>query len=244
MLRSVYTRTRDALLSLTYPQECRLCARSILSYDDGVACSECWEDPAITSLLFDKRVCIKCGSLFNQPSIERCGRCEEFAFDSARAPGVYGGALKESILFLKSQPHLCRRASGLMLRAYQENFAESGIESLIPVPLHRDRRRERGFNQSELIARLIARRFRLLLDSHSLIRIKSTERHRAGLDAMDRRRSVERAFKVVRPRMIEGTAVLLIDDVLTTGSTSDATARALKEAGAARVSVLTLARVV
>jgi ComF family protein len=115
---------------------------------------------------------------------------------------------------------------------------------VIPVPLHREREKQRGFNQAAIVAEALARKFNLHLDKHSLVRIKPTERHRAGMDATDRAKSVERAFKVVRPGLVEGASVLLVDDVMTTGSTIGAATSALIEAGAKRVNVLTIARVV
>ena len=112
-----------------------------------------------------------------------------------------------------------------------------------PVPLHRTRERQRGFNQAAIIAKIICREFDLPLDDRALARVNATERHRAGLDAIDRAQSVERAFKVTTPSMIEGQSVMLIDDVYTTGSTVAAASQALIEAGAQRVNVLTIARV-
>jgi len=113
----------------------------------------------------------------------------------------------------------------------------------MPVQLHRLREQQRGFNQAAIIARLVSRGFGLRFDDRSLKRIKPTERHRAGMDANDRAQSVERAFEVARPRLIDGASVLLVDDVYTTGSTICAASQALIDAGAQRVSVLTIARV-
>ena len=114
----------------------------------------------------------------------------------------------------------------------------------MPVPLHAARKQERGFNQAELIAKTIAAGFHIHLDTGALIRAKNTERHRAGLDEVDRAKSVEQAFKVIRPELLKNLSVLLIDDVFTTGQTVNAAARALLAAGAAQVKVLTIARVV
>ena len=113
----------------------------------------------------------------------------------------------------------------------------------MPVPLHRAREKQRGFNQAAIVAALISRNFNLRLDKHSLVRAKPTERHRAGMDATDRAKSVERAFKVTTPRLVDGASVLLVDDVMTTGSTISAATLNLLESGAARVAVLTIARV-
>jgi predicted amidophosphoribosyltransferase len=81
-------------------------------------------------------------------------------------------------------------------------------------------------------------------DNAALARITHTERHRAGIDAVDRARSVERAFKVTQPKKVCGASVLLVDDLFTTGSTISAATVALLEAGAASVRVLTIARAV
>jgi ComF family protein len=111
------------------------------------------------------------------------------------------------------------------------------------VPLHQQRERERGFNQAELIARLVAREGRMPIATGALIRTKPTERHRAGLDARDRARSVAAAFRVVAPQSVSHRSVLLVDDVFTTGGTLSSAARTLLAAGASSINLLTIARV-
>jgi ComF family protein len=113
---------------------------------------------------------------------------------------------------------------------------------IIPIPLHPERERERGFNQALLLARELARLSGLALDEHSVLRRLHTERHRAGMDAKARRKSVAEAFAVRHPKLVAGQRVLLVDDVFTTGATASACAAALREAGAAEVFVLTIAR--
>jgi ComF family protein len=243
---------RDGLLALAYPQECRVCGGAVESWDDGVACYKCWEDPALTRVLTGI-VCARCGTPLTpttttdgskHPIAERrCGICSSAAFAAARACGVYSGAFEASILFLKTAPHISPRLRTIIHRTFSDHERALRGDIVIPVPLHRLRERQRGFNQAALIARLISRGFSLRLDDRSLKRIKPTERHRAGMDASDRAKSVERAFEVVRPSLINGAAVLLVDDLYTTGSTIGAASRALIEAGAQRVNVLTIARV-
>lgn len=113
----------------------------------------------------------------------------------------------------------------------------------MPVPLHVRRKLERGFNQAELIARVIASHFDLRLDVATLARSKITERHRAGMDAFDRLKSVEGAFQVTGAPAIRNASVLLVDDVFTTGSTICAAAKTLLEAGAKQVQILTISKV-
>ena len=241
-LRSI----RDGLLGLAYPAECRVCSGSVESWEDGVACAKCWNDPAITKF-FAGDLCAKCGAqLSGGPATDQhrvCGMCGALPFTAARACGSYSGALEASILFLKVNPHISPRLRALIQRTFAEHRDAIESEIVIPVPLHRLRERRRGFNQAAIIAGLISREFKLVCDDRSLARTRATDPHRAGMDAADRASSVERAFDVVRPRLIEGASVLLVDDVFTTGSTISAAAQSLIEAGAHKVSVLTIARV-
>lgn len=223
------------------------------SWDDGVACAECWDDPNVTQLL-NGSLCAKCGvqlsrTMFDTQRSARdgdtrlCGTCASLPFSSARACGLYSGALEASVLFLKVTPHICPRLRAIICRTLSDHRRALGGEVVMPVPLHRLRERQRGFNQAAIIARLISREFDICMDNRSLLRTKPTERHRAGMDAVDRAQSVERAFEVARPRLIDGASVLLVDDVHTTGSTICAATHSLLEAGARQVTVLTIARV-
>jgi competence protein ComFC len=142
---------------------------------------------------------------------------------------------------LKHEPHVSARL-GELLAAAQGRAPLDRATRLVPVPLHAERERERGFNQATLLARALASRANLPLDEWSVVRDRHTLRHRAGMDRRARRETVERAFQVTRPRLVEGERLLLVDDVFTTGATVSACAQALKEAGADEVFVLTVAR--
>jgi ComF family protein len=114
---------------------------------------------------------------------------------------------------------------------------------IVPVPLHRDRLRWRGFNQSHLLARRLGQHFAVRVDPFLLIRARPTP-PQVGLDESDRRRNVAGAFAAPRPTALTGRSALLVDDVYTTGATVEECARVLKRAGARRVDVLVLARAV
>jgi ComF family protein len=114
---------------------------------------------------------------------------------------------------------------------------------VVPVPLHPARLAERGFNQAELLAAACAPRWRLPVLGRALVRVRPT-RPQTDLDAEARRVNVRDAFRAPRPAGVRDRRLLLVDDVLTTGATAAAAARALRAAGARAVGVLTLARVV
>jgi ComF family protein len=231
---------------------------------DGVVCADCWVDSSITRF-FVAEVCFKCGSpledsmtkmrgvrtadsrvIFNsdasKPDQFSCGKCASLPFSAARACGAYTGALEASVLFLKSHPHICRRLREIVLRTFDEHKKVLSSDWVVPVPLHPQRERQRGFNQAKLIGRLISKASGLGLDDRTVVRAKNTQVHRAGLDAIDRAKSVERAFKIKAPERVAGSSVLLVDDVYTTGSTIKAISNAMIEAGALRVNVFTIAR--
>lgn len=248
MLERAFRSIRDGLLSLTYPSQCKICGEMVDSWEDGVVCHACWNDPSITKLLLDHLICNKCGIPVALPDISTsantfCGGCNNLEYASARACGLYKGALESSILFLKTQPFICRRLDSIIIDTCSRHREALASDLVIPVPLHRKRRRERGFNQAEILAKRVSSAMGVALDVSSFVRVKHTERHRAGMDVIDRTRSVEKAFKITEPRLVTGAAILLVDDIYTTGSTVLAAAKALLEAGARKVNVLTIARV-
>ncbi len=236
---------RDAALTMIYPNACRVCGELIESWRDGVACAKCWQE--VERKLAPEHFCAKCGAPLETPASQgafdqrRCGRCNGLAFDFARACGPYEGALRESVLSLKFRPHLAPRLRQMLRQTFAALPEAEALESIIPVPLHPTRLAERGFNQAEIIARALASGAGLRVDAASLVRVKKTERHRAGMGARERARSLDQAFNVRASRLIEGRALLVVDDVMTTGSTAHEIAETLRRANARSVHLLTLA---
>ncbi len=129
----------------------------------------------------------------------------------------------------------------LMARCYPYNRFSGKVDMAIPVPIHRSRMVERGFNQSAELSKLMCKRISLPVELRVLHKIKNT-RHQVDLLQDDRLFNLEGAFAVRNAELISGKSVLLVDDVFTTGSTLNEAAKALKAAGAGAVHVYTLAR--
>lgn len=235
----------DAFLTLAYPQVCAICARSVEQRKLGVACEVCWKNtPVFTG---EETICWKCGleaqvevSLACREDV-RCRRCDSQWFTAARAVGPYEGALRESVLLLKQQPNLSAHVGALLVAAASREPLTSSTK-IVPVPLHQRRVRSRGFNQAFVIAHALAKSLGLPLDDVSLVRVSSSEKYRAGLDAKGRAETVAGAFEVRHPRLVDNEDILLVDDVFTTGATVSACAEVLAAAGARNVFVLTVAR--
>ncbi len=187
--------------------------------------------------------CVSCRTPFqNAFPLDDAGRCALCnsglrGFDAAYSFGAYEGALRQLIhLFKYAKIRTLARPLGRLLSRAMPR--DERFDAIVPVPLYWRRRLQRGFNQSELLARGLARSTGIPVVG-ALRRVQSTPTQ-AGLSNSARRLNVVRAF---RSRSVAGQRILLVDDVMTTGSTATACALALKRAGAKRVALLTVARV-
>jgi ComF family protein len=202
-------------------------------------------------------LCEHCGLPFASPRAAdaenpKCGDCrtETPAFDAARSYGLYTGKLRQVVLNVKfSRDERLGVHLGSLLGSVwtaTTKFNDAGSPVIVPVPLHRSRQNERGFNQAELLAEGLARELgtqgsKVRIEKRALLRSRPTS-PQTGLSVSARRENLRGAFEVSHPERIRGTDVVLIDDVMTTGATLSACARALKRAGAGRVWGLTLTR--
>ncbi|MGI9035326.1 MAG: double zinc ribbon domain-containing protein [Pyrinomonadaceae bacterium] len=239
---SLFSAIPNFLLTLLYPQSCQICEKSVESKTDGFVCGDCWRETQI----FDGKeiICQKCGAFLKNGSTDSevfCHRCQEDEYDSARSVGLYEKALAVSILNLKIQPYIPRTLQKFICDSFK-NSPFQDADLIIPVPLAERRRLERGFNQAAVISRIISKSNDLPFDEISLKRIVHTEKHRAGMDKKSRAESVENAFEVKRPRLVENKNILLVDDVFTSGATVSGCAKVLKKSGANKVYVFTVAR--
>jgi ComF family protein len=202
-------------------------------------CRNCIHAPEPLSAEF---FCVSCRTPFqNAFPLDpqgRCAICRSGArgFDAAYSFAAYEGVMRQLIHLYKYAriKTLARPLSDLLVRAMP---LDESFDAIVPVPLHWFRKWRRGFNQSALLAQALSRRTGIPV-RNALKRARST-RAQAGLSNRARRENVTRAFHA---RPVVGKRILLIDDVMTTGSTGAACAIALKRAGASRVALLTLAR--
>ena len=214
-------------------------------------CSDCLDSiQPLTAVL-----CEWCGDKLVPRAEEGqiCIHCEEKAprFQHAAAYGEYEDALRGLIHLLKYQSvRPAARPLGKRLaqtiRPMLMEFTGNEPVLLVPVPLHRQRRRTRGFNQAEKISRVALRELRDLpvrLAPSVLVRTRPTE-SQTGFTREQRRENLRGAFKVPDPARVKGCNILLVDDVLTTGATADECSRILLRAGAKQVLVATVARAV
>lgn len=245
-LQAVATALRGlprGVVSLVYPPTCAGCGSA--TADPGAFCPSCWS----SLRLIEEPVCQRYGTPFALdlgvgPLVSPRAIAEPPVFGRARAVALYDAVARRIVHRLKYEDRL--DLAGVMARM----MAASGrtliaeAECLVPVPLHRGRLWRRRFNQSALLARAIAASAGRLCVATALVRVRAT-RSQVGLSRAARAENLSGAFRVTAAEQhrIRGRRVLLVDDVMTTGATGNAAARALLRGGATSVDLLTFALV-
>jgi ComF family protein len=244
--------TASTLFSVFFPSDCRICSLPLTNISRLPVCPECLEAMSRS----EGRNCSVCGErMFGfepDADVRLCGEClkEHPSFEKASAYGSYDGGLRELIHLLKyDRVRTAARVLGRMLAEANSDLQphfDLSTALLVPVPLHSSKFRSRGFNQSELIAEAAAK---VSLDLRAirlrpqiLKRVRPTQ-SQTGLTREQRRENMRGAFAVTQADEVRGRDILVVDDVLTTGTTVGECARVLRNAGAARVWVATVARV-
>ncbi|NPV27627.1 MAG: ComF family protein [Firmicutes bacterium] len=238
----------EALLELIYPHpvNCPFCDRVLSSLGPVPCCADCARELAHQRA---GPICRRCGKFlhgelgpFSQPLF--CLDCQMSrpTYTLARAVGPYEGRLKEVVHRLKYQKKrwLARPLGQLIAEAVQGEPAFGAAEVVVPVPLHQAKYRRRGFNQAELLGQTLARELGLPFGKGALVRLIDTPAQ-TELGREERQHNLTGAFAVKQPTMVREKRVLLVDDVLTTGSTAGECSRVLMEAGARQVLVAVVA---
>ena len=227
-----------------FPPLCLTCSEVLRDGPREVFCSECRRQ--ITFITGSR--CPVCGLIFpdSPAGHHHCASCLENKpwFTSARAAVAYDGVILDAIHQFKYGRNI---TTGTALASFLADFAFADMDfeifdAIVPVPLHLQRLRERGFNQSLILARAIGGKYGIKVD-FSLLKRRKLTLTQTGLNKREREKNISGAFVAGSPEKISGRNLILIDDVYTTGATINECAKTLIKAGASQVVVLTLARV-
>lgn len=240
------------LLDFLYPPRCPFCGRMLTftedvedgsflwNYGDSVELPICHR--CVKELPWLKRSCIYCGHSLQEEEI-KCLRCsgKSFSFEECCVLGRYQGKIRETLHRFKyrGQKSLAEPLGKLLCSKLALMSWTSSIDFLVPVPLNPQRLRLRGYNQASLLAKAVGKELGLPV-IEALERVRDTK-SQTGLNKKQRTENLRGAFRCVK-EIRKGSHVLLIDDVLTSGSTAHEASLALKKGGSGRVSVAALAR--
>jgi len=226
-----------SLLDFALPPRCAGCGTIV--EDVHSFCPDCWKQVEFLG----EGGCGCCGLPLQATEQKTCGRClaQPPRIARTRAAVAYDDLSRGLAIRLKYGRKV---AIARTMAHYMAPLVKpEGETLLVPVPLHRTRLWTRGFNQSALVARELSRRLKIETDAMVLRRTRRTPPLK-GMSPVQRRKTVAGAFQIADKQAVAGKTIVLVDDVLTTGSTADACARVLKRAGAARVELVSWARVV
>ncbi len=229
----------NCLLDMLFPEGryCIVCRHKLVG-GQHILCLDC--ESRIKPIL--PPICAMCGRSVNK-SGKLCGDCmnQKRSFVQARSFGEYDGVLKKVIHEFKyhGRRELADFIGYKMLSVF-EGLGWPEFDVIVPVPLHKKRQKERGFNQAYLLAAYLGKKIGLPV-CNDIVRVKHTE-HQTLLSRHQRSKNLKGAFQLIDSSRIKGKTVLLVDDVYTTGSTADECSATMREAGAKHIYVLTCAR--
>jgi competence protein ComFC len=244
VLKNLFDDFQRGVIDLLYPRRCILC-KAFFPHSQG---SETQEQlcPGCEDRVLKNRppFCRKCSRPIEDDK-SFCRVCERslFSFDRVWAACVYDDTMRRLIhLFKYGNKTALRHSFGKWIFNFLKEYHVplEQFDLTVPVPLHPTRRRERGFNQAEILCQKLCERFPLNLSADNLVRVRHT-RNQAVLGPKGRALNVHGAFKIKNPAAVKDKNILLVDDLYTTGATASEAAGILKEAGANGVSVLTVA---
>lgn len=230
----------NSLVVFIYPAQCRVCKRSMGVRKRSYICDECWN----SIKLIEEPFCAICGRPFTE-SEKICEKCKKSPpiFSKARAIARYNETIRQAIHLLKYEKKrvMLKYMSALVRERLPDLLVIEDYDYLLPVPLHKKRLRERGFNQAELIGRIVEKSSNVQMDSDNLVRIRNTLPQSNLETSKEKHQNVQKAFVFRNPEKIKAKKVLIVDDILTSGATVSEITRVLMRANAGQVDVFTLA---
>lgn len=233
MVRFIINKIIDAI----YPPRCAICDGLLYKHSDGV-CSEC----ASCITFVEEPYCMKCGKPIEDEKREYCSDCENrpHEYDEGRAALVYDEYMSRSIYRFKynARREYAEYYAGLIIERLGRKIKSWNAQALVPVPIHKSKLKERGYNQAALIAKYISKYVNIPVDEH-LVERKIPTKVMKNLNARERENNLKKAF-IVNKNSVKLNTVIIIDDIYTTGSTVDAIAHLLKENGVDKVYYISL----
>jgi ComF family protein len=233
----------DAALNLIYPPVCQICQQERAGIHEGYVGGECWSQVRFVTAPF----CNRCGLPY-EGSIGQTFVCEncadlDFHFRSARSAVRVNPLILQVVHQYKYNRALWFESflADLLIRQAVPVLQEEKWDVIVPVPLHPARQREREFNQAERLARHLGRAAEISVNSNLIRRVKPTETQ-TQLNRAGRADNVRGAFAPRTRKKLNGEKIIIVDDVMTTGATTNACAGVLQKAGAGEICVWTVAR--
>lgn len=227
----------DKILDWIYPPRCMVCLSIIPLYEEKWVCKYCKESLVALTLIN----CIKCGRTVEHKGMT-CNECrkKELSFVKNYAVYPYDEIISTIIKNFKygNHPQYSKGLGYLMANYYKDNFFEK-IDFIIPVPMHKKKQKERGFNQADLLAKELSKLVNVDYIEDLIIRTKNTKAQNS-LNASERKNNMENAFKLNEKYLVNGKIFLIVDDIYTTGSTIDACSKILLSNGSKSVFGFTL----
>ncbi len=243
MTKTPFTQYFEASLALFYPRICQICESVRATPEQGLICARCWSGVRFIRAPF----CGRCGLPYEGDITTpfECSNCRdmELFFSSARSSVTAKGVTLEVIHRFKYNNALWFEPflADLLMRTAVPALRAEKWDIIVPVPLHPTKEREREFNQATRLAAHLGRALNLPLNENLVRRVTPT-RTQTLLTKNQRSDNVRRAFAAVPGSKLSGERIVLVDDVLTTGATTSACARVLRDLGAGEVCVWTVAR--
>lgn len=226
----------NSIAAIIYPQKCISCGNLLNIKTQSVLCDKC--EKAFTSINEGFFKCDKCGRI-----IEHTGKCKmcsmrDTSYDSGYCVLEYNDEVRRAIIKYKfKSAHGFSKYFGKLMSNYIKDMDIKNYDFMTCVPLHKQKRRIRGYNQSELLAKIISKNIGIeYIDA--LYKVVNTKQQ-SSLSAKEREKNIKNAFKA--DSNVKNKNILLVDDILTTGYTINECARVLKKAGAKRVDFIVLA---